>query len=147
MALVIEIADALVALLNGQTFSPAFVAVRRVRPSLKLDEMTGGPYVTVLPKGFEAGLASRALSQYDVQIDIGVQQKLPADEDEEHTVAYMCGLVEDIADFLKDKSLTGTGWQAFWLTPATNDPIYSVDHLAEKRLFTSVLTMTYRVLK
>jgi len=146
MALVIEIADALVAVLNAEDFTQSFTATRRVRPSFEGVDM-GDLHVTVTPRSFEAILVSRSVSQYDVQIDIGVQMKLPVDEDEDYGVANMCGLVEEIADFLDGKQLTGTGWKAAWLGPATNDPIYSTDHLAEKRLFTSVLTMTYRVLK
>ena len=148
MALVIDIADAVTAELNGEDadFSQAFEAQRKVRPSFELTDLAD-LRVTVVPKGFEASVASRSLSQYDVQVDIGIQKKLSAGADEDTEVATMCGLVEEIADFLKGRRVEGEGWSAAWARPAVNDPVYSTEHLAEKRVFTSVLTLTYRVMK
>jgi hypothetical protein len=148
VALVIDIADAVVAVLNGDDadFSQDFEAQRRVRPSFELTDLTD-LRVTVVPKGFEASIASRSLSQYDVQVDVGIQKKLAAGADEEVEVATMCGLVEEVADFLKGKPLEGDGWRASWVRPAVNEPVYSTEHLAEKRVFTSVLTLTYRAMR
>jgi hypothetical protein len=148
VALVIDIADAVVALLNGDgaDFSQDFEAQRRVRVSFELADLAD-LRVTVVPKSVETSTASRSLSQYDVQVDVGIQKKLAAGADEDAEVATMCGLVEEVADFLKGKRLEGTGWSASWARPATNDPVYSTEHLAEKRVFTSVLTLTYRVMK
>jgi len=144
VALVIDIADAVVAALNdGQQ---VFTAHRRVRPSFELADLAD-LQVTVVPKALETSTASRSLSQYDVQVDIGIQKKLPAGADEDVEVPTMCGLVEEVADFLKGKRLEGTGWSASWVRPAVNDPVYSTEHLAEKRVFTSVLTLTYRVMR
>ncbi len=144
-AIVIDIADAVVAELNGDDFSQAFTAQRRVRPSFELADLAD-LRVTVVPKGVEITGASRSLSQYDVQVDIGIQKKLPAGADEDTEVPTMCGLVEEVADFLKGKPLEGDGWRASWVRTA-NEPVYSTEHLAEKRVFTSVLTLTYRVMK
>jgi len=148
MALVIDIADAVVAVLNGDDadFSQAFDAQRRVRPSVELADLAD-LQVTVVPKGFEVSIASRSLSQYDVQVDVGIQKKLAAGADEDTEVPVMCGLVEEVADFLKGKRLEWTGWSASWVRPAVNEPVYSTEHLAEKRVFTSVLTLTYRVMR
>jgi hypothetical protein len=148
VALVIDIADVVVALLNGDDadFSQDFEAQRKVRPSFELADLTD-LRVTVVPKAVETSIASRSLSQYDVQVDVGIQKKLPAGADEEVEVATMCGLVEEVADFLKGKPLEGDGWRASWVRPAVNEPVYSTEHLAEKRVFTSVLTLTYRVMR
>ena len=146
MALVIDIADAVVALLNGGSFSQAFEAERRVLPSFELSDLAD-LRVTVVPKAVETLTASRSLNQYDVQVDVGVQKKLPSGGDVDAEVATMCGLVEEIADLLKGKALEGTGWRAVWARPAVNEPVYSTEHLAETRVFTSVLTLTYRAMK
>ena len=148
MALVIDIADAVVAVLNGDDadFSQDFEAQRRVRPNVELADLTD-LRVTVVPKAVETSTASRSLSQYDVQVDVGIQKKLPAGSDEDVEVPVMCGLVEEVADFLKGKRVEGTGWSASWVRPAVNEPVYSIEHLAEKRVFTSVLTLTYRVMR
>jgi hypothetical protein len=78
-----------------------------------------------------------------VRIDIGIQKKLGKNLDAE--VADLCDLVEQIADFLKRRPLAALPYAA-WVT-TTNDPIYAADHLAQQRVFTSVLSLTYRVMK
>ena len=142
MALVIDIADAVAAELDGGSFSEEFTPERRVLPDFELADLAGLK-VTVVPKGMEIAGASRSLSQHDVQIDVGVQKKIGSDLDTE--VAALCGLVEEIAAFLKGHRLAGLAGVA-WVRTA-NEPVYSPEHLAEKRLFTSVLTITYRAMK
>jgi len=77
-----------------------------------------------------------------VQIDIGVQKKLGKDLDAE--VPVLCGLVDEIAAFLKRRPLQATPY-AVWVRSA-NEPIYAPEHLAEQRVFTSILTVTYRAM-
>ena len=142
MALAIDIADAVAAELDGGSFSQEFTPERRVLPDFELADLAGLK-VTVVPKGVEIAGASRSLSQHDVQIDVGVQTKLGSDLDAE--VAALCGLVEEIAAFLKGHRLADVPGSV-WVRTA-NEPVYSPEHLAEKRLFTSVLTVTYRAMK
>ena len=141
MALVTDIADAVVAELAGGEFSQSFTPERRVLPEFELPDLKD-LQVTVVPRGVEIRAATRGMSWYDVQVDVAVQRKI-ADADED--VPALCGLVEEIADFLR-------GWRfveepsAVWVS-IVNEPVYSPEHLAEKRLFTSVLTVTYRLMK
>ena len=142
MALVIDIADAVAAELAGGSFTEEFTPERRVLPDFELADLAGLK-VTVVPKAVEIAGASRSLSQHDVQVDVGVQKKLGTDLDTE--VAALCGLVEEIAAFLKGHRLADVPGAA-WVRTG-NEPIYSPEHLAEKRLFTSVLTVTYRAMR
>ena len=57
----------------------------------------------------------------------------------------LMGLVEEIADFLRGRRLAGAQ-DASWVRTA-NAPVYSAEHLGELRQFTSVLTLTFRVLR
>lgn len=142
MALVTDIADAIVAELNAApagSFTPAFTAVRRVLPAFDLAELAG-LQVSVVPKATEAVGASRAACLIDCRIDIGVQRKLGTDLDTE--VAALCGLVEQIVAYLRRRPLVGAPHAAWVRTQ--NDPVYAPDHLAHQRTFTSVLTLTYR---
>ena len=141
MALVIDIADAVVAELASGSFSPAISPRRRVLPEFELSELAE-LRVTVVPKGVEISGSTRSASQHDVQIDIGVQKKLGKDLDTE--VAALCGLVDEIASFLKRRALAAVPYAA-WVRTA-NLPIYAPEHLAEQRVFTSVLTVTYRAI-
>ena len=142
MALIIDIADAVAAELNAApagSFTPAFTAVRRVLPAFELSELSE-LRVSVVPKGVDISGAMRSACLIDCQVDIGVQQKLGGDLDA--GVATLCGLVEQIAAYLRRRPLTGAPHTA-WVR-AQNDPVYAPDHLAQQRTFTSVLTLTYR---
>ena len=148
MPLVIDIADAVVAELaaaSAGAFPQAFEARRMALPAFELADLTQ-LRVTVVPKAVEITGSSRSASQYDVQVDIGIQKKLSGNSTDLDTeVALLCGLVEEIADYLRRRPLAAAPF-AGWLRTA-NEPIYAPDHLAEKRVFTSVLTLTYRTLR
>ena len=139
MARITDIADAVVAAMNGHTFSQAFTAARAYRPVFELQDMKD-LRVTVVPKAVELTTAGRGLAQSDVQIDIGVQKKL-ADTDDAEIDALM-GLVQEIADLIR---ATGRFGDAAWIK-TDNAPIYSQEHLGDLRQFTSVLTLTLRVM-
>ena len=139
MALVADIAEAVVTALNGHTFSQPFTAARAYRPAFDLKEMTD-LHVTVVPKGVELTTAGRGLAQSDVQIDIGVQKKLAGGDNAE--IDSLLGLVQEIAEFVR---ATGRFGDAAWVK-TENTPIYSAEHLGELRQFTSVLTLTLRAM-
>ena len=141
MALAIDIADAVTAELAGGAFSQTITPVRRVLPEYELADLKD-LRVTVVPSSVEIEGASRVLSQHDVRIDIGIQKKLGKDLDAE--VPVLCGLVDEIAAFLKRRPLAAAP-HAAWVRSA-NEPIYAPEHLAEQRVFTSVLTVTYRAM-
>ena len=142
MALAMNIADAVVAELALGSFSQAIAPQRMVLPEFDLASLAE-LRVTVVPKAVEITGSTRSVSQYDVQVDIGVQKKLGKDLDAE--VPALCELVDQIAAFLKRRPLTAAPYAA-WVRSA-NEPIYAADHLAEQRVFTSVLTVTYRAMK
>ena len=143
MSAIIDIADAVTAELaaGAGSFSQSFTPQRGVLPDFELADLQD-LRVTVVPRGVEITGSSRTMSQHDVQIDVGVQKKLGTDLDTE--VAELVGLVEEISNYLKRRSLAAAP-QACWVKTA-NEPVYAPDHLADKRLFTSVLTLTYRLL-
>jgi len=140
MALIADIADAVVAELNAGSFSVPFTAERLYRPDFELPEMKD-LHVSVVPHGLEMTTAGRGLSQHDVQIDLAVQKKLDAADNAE--IDALMGLVEELAEFLRTKRQFG---DAAWVR-TENSPVYSQEHLGELRQFTSVLTATLRVVK
>jgi hypothetical protein len=139
MAQITDIADAVVAALNGQTFSQPVTAVRAYRAAFDLQDMKD-LHVTVVPKGVELVTAGRGVAQSDVQIDIGVQKKLATGDDAE--IDELMALVQEIAEFIRATRQFG---DAVWVK-SENSPIYSQEHLGELRQFTSVLMLTLRVM-
>ncbi len=148
MSLVTEIADAVAAELNAAapgTFSESFTAVRKVLPVHELKDLVDLK-VTVVPKAVEITGSTRAASQYEITVDIGVQRKLaPGNTDLDAAVTTLGTLVDQIAEYLRRRPLATAPW-ASWISLA-NDPVYAPEHLLEQRVFTSVLTVTYRAMK
>ena len=149
MSLVTDIAGAVAAEINAAPGSPAtfnqtFTAVRKVVPAYELSELTELK-VTVVPKAVEISGSTRSASQYDITVDIGIQKKLPATPEMDAEVETLGMLVDQIAEYLRRRPLS-TAPFASWVS-ITNDPVYAPEHLLEKRVFTSVLTLTYRAMK
>jgi len=149
MSLVTDIADAVAAEINAAPGSPAtfnqtFTAVRKVVPAYELSELTDLK-VTVVPKAVEITGSTRSASQYDIAVDVGIQKKLPATPEMDTEVETLGTLVDQIAEYLRRRPLSAAPFAA-WVSIA-NDPVYAPAHLLEKRVFTSVLTLTYRAMK
>jgi hypothetical protein len=142
MKIAIDIADAIVAELGGNTFSEPLVATRRVLPEFELAELKALT-VTVVPKSVAIANITRQSSSYEVAIDIGIQQKISADTDAE--VARLSGVVTEIVTFMNRRKLTG--FPAAVFVSMANEPVYAPEHLSEKRLFTSLITVTYKVIE
>jgi hypothetical protein len=142
VSVIVNIADAVVAELNASGLLPGVTAQRAYRPTFVLEEMKD-LHVTVVPRGVEMSGVSRSMVQSDVQIDIGVQKK-PMELVQAELDGLMA-LVEQIADHLRGRRLTGAP-DASWVK-TENNPIFAAEHLEQLRQFTSVLTVTYRVLR
>lgn len=145
MSLITDIADAVVAELNAApagTFDPGFTVQRRVMPAFELAELAELK-VTVVPKAVQITGSTRSSSQYDLTIDIGVQRKLTSNSDSD--VETLGTLVDQIAEYMRQRPLSQAPY-AVWVSTA-NEPVYSPEHLLEQRVFTSVLTVTYRAIK
>jgi len=56
----------------------------------------------------------------------------------------LCGLMDQIAAYLRRRPLAGVPG-ATWVR-TLNDPVYAPEHLAQQRVFTSVLTVMYRMI-
>jgi hypothetical protein len=81
--------------------------------------------------------------QCDVSVDVAVQKKLQSESNDE--VDRLMSLVEEIADFFRGRKLSEYP-RASWIA-AANEPVYSPGHLEELRQFTSVLTVTFRMVR
>jgi len=142
MAVVTDLADAVVAELNAATFSQPVTAERHYLPQFDLPEMKT-LHVTVVPKGVVLSTSDRARGQGDYSIDIAVQKKFETDENTE--LDPLVALVEEIADHFRARRLASYPNAAWLKTEQT--VLYAPEHIHELRQFTSVLTLTYRVVR
>ena len=143
MQMTIDLADAVTSQVNQSGIVPH--AKRQVLPIHDLSQLRELT-ISVVPRGVQVQSITRKLSQYDCQVDIGIQQKLTVPQNEiDPVVKDLSGLVQQITDYLQRQPLTDMPY-AIWIK-VENEPIYDPDHLANQRVFTSVLTLTYRITK
>ena len=140
MSTSIDIADAVVASLNLGTFSQSFTANRLYRPVFELKDLKTLT-VSVVPKALSADSASRTEDAFTVDVDIAVQKKV--DQLAASELDGLMDLVEEIVDHLRHGTLADKP-DARW-TGIANDPIFAPEHLEQQRVFTSILTLTYRI--
>jgi len=142
MSLIVDVAQAVVDALNAQQesstpFSFAFTAERLALPMFTLEEMAT-LHVSVVPRDRITAILHRTQNQDDIKVDIAIQQKLAGHSTAD--VDPLLALVQEISDFLDRLPMAGAAWMS-----TENKPIYAPEHLREKRMFTSVLTVTYRI--
>ena len=142
MPVITDIADAVAAEINGLD-TPSLGAVRSTKvPEFALADMKT-LHVTVVPKGWDSQLATRSSAQFEYQIDIAIQKKWLTGDNVE--LDALLALVERIADHFRAKRLA-TLPTAMWVK-AENTPLYSPEHMKDLRQFTSVLTLTFQVVR
>ena len=142
MAVITDIADAIVAELNAATLSQPVTAERHYLPRFDLPEMQT-LHVTVVPKGVVLASGDRSRGQGDYSSDVAVQRKFATGDNAE--LDALTNLTEEIANHFRGRRLASYPDAAWLKTEQT--VLYAQEHLAELRQFTSVLTFTYRVLR
>ena len=140
MAVITDIADAVVAEMNGHTFSQPFTAVRTYDTTLALED-AGTLHVTVVPKALTEEVASRTADQVDYVIDVGVRKKPASVSNAE--MDPLVSLVEEIRTFFRRRRLAAYPGAMCIRTPI--EPVFAPEHLREYGQFTSILSLTFRV--
>ena len=139
-SLVIEVAEAVVAEINGSPVGASTPAVRHYRPQFELVELKT-TRLSVVPKGIVVSSLGRSVNQHDVSVDVAVQKKLATTDAAE--IDPLMLFVQELADLLRLKRLAAMPAAAWVKTE--NVPVYALEHLEQQRVFTSVVTVTYRV--
>lgn len=142
MAVIVDIADAVVSALNAGSFSQPIAARRMYLPQFDLTAMKD-LHVTVVPKGVQILPGGRSHNQHDFAIDVAVQKKLERADNAE--IDALMDLVDELADHFRFKRLEDFP-NAVWLK-TDHQAVYAQEHLQEMRQFTSVLTFTFRVMR
>ena len=95
--------------------------------------------VTVVPRSLVSQPLDRSSHSFDYQIDVAVQQKTDMSQ---ASLDAMMALVEEIADHFRKRPLSN--YPSARCVEVKNEPIYLLEHLHELRVFTTVLSVTYR---
>jgi hypothetical protein len=141
VSIIANIADAVAAHINAGTYTRPVTAARVYQPAFTLEDLKD-LRVSVVPRTTAISAASRDSSIFECVIDVGVQQKLPP-KNEQAEIDALLDLAEEIADRLRLTRLPGAP-EAAWAGIA-HEPVVSSEALEQHRVFTSVLSVTYRV--
>ena len=141
MATAADIAEAVKVALAGGSFSQSFTPTREYLPAYDLKDLKTLT-VAVVAKSLTDEMVTRGDAQREVRVDIGVMKKLTSLAAE--TVDPLVALVEEIAQSFRKANLTAGAATAVWLRTEIPD-LYLHEHMNEHRQFTSVVTLTYRV--
>ena len=143
MPVLADIARAVADELNAQPFGQAFTACRHYRPQFGLEELAT-LRVSVVPRSLTLATASRARSTWEVAVDVAIQRRL-LDPGNIVEIDTLVALVEEVIAFVDGRRLAAYPQAAF--VGIENDPAYALDHMDELSVFTSVVTVRYRVLR
>lgn len=138
MSTITQIANAVKTELNDTAFSIPFTAEMALLPVFELKDMRELK-VTIVPKAQSFQRLSRDTGSREIQIDIGVQKKF-SDQSEAEA---LLDLVEEITAHFDGKRPTEAS-NAICVRVA-NEPVYAPEHIEQYRQFTSVLTLTFKV--
>ncbi|HUX03190.1 MAG TPA: hypothetical protein VMY35_19685 [Phycisphaerae bacterium] len=135
MSRITDIADAVVAALNAETFSVEFTAERAWVPSFDLPDLVD-LQVRVIPAQKETARDTRDAWADTHEMHLGVMQKLDAVTNA--VIDPLVGLVQEIEDFLRGRKFESVAVTCEGVdVPVVADPLY----LREKRTFQSVLVL------
>jgi hypothetical protein len=142
--MITEITEAVVTALNtyASGIDPVpFVAIRKYVPQFELADLKT-LRVVVVPISNESTPATRGKMENDVTVSIGVMKKLEGET--ESDIDPLVLLAENIATFLDKQDLVSGDMKIMWLS-SEHKPIYSAQEIQNKKVFTSVIAVTYRV--
>lgn len=137
---IVAIADAVAAHVSAGSYGQPVAAVRVHQPAYTLEELKD-LRVSVVPRTVQTTAATRQSLAIEYAVDVGVQKKLPA-EGVEAAIDELLALVDAIAERLRFARLPGfpaAAWAGF-----RHEPVVSSEALEQHRVFTSVLSVTYR---
>lgn len=127
----------MVAHINGGSYGQPVNAHRLFQPAFTLAELQE-LRVSVVPRTTTIAAASRDGAQFECVVDVGVQKKIGEGGEEE--IVPLLDLVEQIADRLRGQRLGEAAWAGM-----AHEPVVASESLEQHRVFTSVLSVTYRI--
>lgn len=140
-ARVADLADAVVALLNGNAaWSQGFTAERGYLPRFELSQLSE-LRVVVVPKSDAEAMESRSTVRRTIAVDVGVIKQLSTEENADMDAMML--LTDQIKDYVRGQRFSSLN--AMW-SETTNDPVYDPTHLRDNRTFFAVITFNFLLL-
>jgi hypothetical protein len=132
----VQLCDAICKFLNSRDFSQEFEAKRLWMPDYRREDLETLQVGVTTPE-LEESLIARGASQEDAVIQIGVL--VACDPADVLRVDRWLKLTEEIRDALRCTTFANFGWDS-----TSQKPLFSPEHLKEKREFRAVITFVYK---
>lgn len=139
-ALLIDLTDAVVDELNDHSFSMDLIAERTYLPQFELKQFSE-LRVSVVPREQRTERLTRESCSEICGIDVGVQMRFA--KQDAICIDPLMSLVDEILNHFNGLVFSGTGALCTAIKPS---PVYSPEHMEQFRQFTSVLTLTIKVM-
>lgn len=149
----VRIAEALLSLLSGGTFSPVVTFSRGYYPALEKEKLSA-PVGVLIPTGKTAGTVDRMTDDARISIGLAISKSvgLVSGTTRDAEVDSLLSVAESIQDFLANRDrhtleLPASGSQpsttARLVPPVVCDPIFDGGLLKDHGIFLSVAVFTY----
>lgn len=139
MNILTKLADTVAAEINNAGLFPEFTAERVFIPEYDL-KTTKALKVSVVPKAVKVINIARDMHSKELQVDIGIQQKISDDE----YIEVLLYLAEQLVGLFDKKRLPAMPEAV--CVKIENDPVYDPETLRQYRQFLSVVTLTFKVM-
>ena len=129
------------------SLSQAVTAERYYLPEFDLKDMDA-LHISVVPAELDEEVADRAHDRAEYKIHVAVQKRVAKQDPPGFDQAAIDGLmqlVQEIDDLFRHKAMAGYE-SAAW-TKTENKPIFDPKQLKDSSLFTSLLVLTFRVMR
>lgn len=140
-SVLIQLAQAVADELQQGSFSQPITAKRGYLPRVDRDELAS-LRVTVVPAAQVWERVSRSESQEDHTIDVAIQRSV--DPDDASGIDALMALVQEVADHFNGAVTDSPRAVCIGIE---SEPVYSPDHLEKLHVFTSVLSLTFRIIR
>ncbi|MDD3587320.1 MAG: hypothetical protein PHQ75_09060 [Thermoguttaceae bacterium] len=140
MSIATDLADAVLQEINAKENWPIpFTASRIAVPRKEIKELNEIS-ISVIPSSVQYQREARDYMRFTITIDIGIQKHL--DGNETDAVCELGTLVDEIAKYMTGRKLTKI--PSAKNIGTSNDPLYIQEHILQKRVFTSVISLKYQ---
>jgi hypothetical protein len=144
-AVMVEIAEAVLAVLNGASLSQSFVATRAYAP-VQAQEALDTLEITVIPLEESMAQLSRRDDNFDYVVRIGIQRRIGKGAMTNDAINTACDslllLAEEIKDLFRSKTLEG--YAAASSVDTSTLALFIPEHTDQHRVFTSIIALTFR---
>lgn len=141
-----QLARSLAARLTSASYTtayPTIVAQQAYLPRYDLEQM-GDLKVSVLPREVSITTTTRGAEQHDYTLAVVVAKRTDGSVEQ---VDALLALVEKLCDHLRSNSMpyvTGEPWPAVTWFALSLEPVWSQEHLEERRVFFTAINVQYR---